>query len=78
MLTYKDMDRLPENDRAVTRASHDYYQALLSGASESERRRLRLAWLHEIHRRWPDTPDFDGTNCATHNLDNYRPVKYRK
>jgi hypothetical protein len=55
MLTYKEMERLPENERAVTRASHDYYQALLKGASASEQHRLRQAWLQEIHRRWPDT-----------------------
>lgn len=60
MLTYKDIERLPEDDRAVSRASHNYYQALLKGVSESERRRLQQIWLHEIHRRWPDTLRCDG------------------
>ena len=55
MLTDKEIKRLPENDREVTRASHDYYQALLSGAPDSELRRLRQAWLCEIYKRWPDT-----------------------
>jgi hypothetical protein len=55
MLTYKEIKRLPENDREVTRASHDYYHALLSGAPDSELRRLRQVWLGEIYKRWPDT-----------------------
>ena len=55
MLTYKEMDRLPENDRAVTRASHDYYQALLNGAPGEELRKLLQMWLGEIHKRWPET-----------------------
>lgn len=54
MLTYRDMNRLSEGDRAVNRASHDYYQALLRGACEQELQRLLQTWLGEMHKRWPD------------------------
>ncbi|MCP5424734.1 MAG: hypothetical protein H6970_06655 [Gammaproteobacteria bacterium] len=54
MMTLHEIDALPPDDRAVTRASHDYYRALLVGAPLGERRRLRQAWLSEIQRRWPD------------------------
>jgi len=53
MLTHRDIDSLPLDDRAVTRASHEYYRALLSGMPEDERRRLRQIWLTELQRRWP-------------------------
>jgi hypothetical protein len=53
MMTSRDIELLPEDDQAVTRASYDYYRALLSGAPEDERRRLRRIWLTEIQRRWP-------------------------
>jgi hypothetical protein len=55
MMTPNEIDALPQNDRAVTRASHDYYRALLVGVPLGERQRLRQAWLCEIQRRWPDT-----------------------
>ena len=55
MMTNREINSLPENDQAVTRASHDYYKALLSGLPKDEQRRLRLIWLNEIQRRWPDT-----------------------
>lgn len=55
MLISKELDCLPEVDRVVTLASHDYYLALLNGAPRSERRRLQKAWLCEIYKRWPDT-----------------------
>lgn len=54
VLTYKDMNRLSEGDRAVNRASHDYYQALLRGACEQELQQLLQTWLGEMHKRWPD------------------------
>ena len=53
MLTHRDIESLPPDDQAVTRASHEYYQALLSGMPEDERRRLRQIWLTELQRRWP-------------------------
>lgn len=55
MMTQRDIERLPADDQAVTRASHDYYRALLSGVSKDERQRLRRVWLSEIQRRWPGT-----------------------
>jgi|APFre7841882590_1041340.scaffolds.fasta_scaffold26817_2 hypothetical protein len=54
MLISKELEWLPEDDRVVTLASHDYYRALLRGAPDSERRRLQQAWICEIHKRWPD------------------------
>lgn len=68
MLTYKEMERLPENERAVIRASHDYYQALLRGAPTNEQHRLRQTWLEEIHRRWPDTLTCGGTTHPDRSL----------
>ena len=53
MLTHRDIESLPPDDQAVTRASHEYYRALLSGMPEDERRRLRQIWLTELQRRWP-------------------------
>ena len=53
MLTHRDIESLPPNDQAITRASHEYYRALLSGMPEDERRRLRQIWLIELQRRWP-------------------------
>jgi hypothetical protein len=55
MLANHELDQLPEDDRVVTLASHEYYHALLSGASDTERRRLWKVWLYEIYKRWPDT-----------------------
>ncbi|NJN45552.1 MAG: hypothetical protein HC808_02605 [Candidatus Competibacteraceae bacterium] len=55
MMTNREIDLLPQGDRAVTQASHDYYRALLVGVPTGERQRLRRAWLHEMQRRWPDT-----------------------
>ncbi|MEE4379914.1 MAG: hypothetical protein V2J55_20695 [Candidatus Competibacteraceae bacterium] len=55
MMTNREIDLLPQGDRAVTQASHDYYRALLVGVPVGERQRLRQAWLHEMQRRWPDT-----------------------
>ncbi|MFO1372881.1 MAG: hypothetical protein U1F42_11015 [Candidatus Competibacteraceae bacterium] len=54
MMTIRDIEKLPEYDQAVTRASHAYYRALLHGASYEKCQRLRRAWLAEIQRRWPD------------------------
>ncbi len=55
MLTSIEIKRLPRKDRSVNRASHAYYQALLSGVPDEELQRLRRAWVHEILKRWPDT-----------------------
>jgi hypothetical protein len=55
MLTSKELERLPEDDRVVTLASYHYYRALLSGAPDCKRQQLRKAWLCEIYKRWPDT-----------------------
>jgi ubiquinone/menaquinone biosynthesis C-methylase UbiE len=41
-------------ERAVTRASHQYYRALLHGAPAATRQRLRQLWLVELRRSWPD------------------------
>lgn len=54
MLTYHDIERLSNADRVVTWASHDYYQALLRGASEVKRRQLRQMWLCALRSRWPE------------------------
>jgi hypothetical protein len=54
MMTLRNIEKLPECERAVTRASHQYYRALLQGASDATRQRLRRLWLSEIRRRWPD------------------------
>ena len=45
---------VPESERAVTRASYHYYRALLQGAPDATRQRLRRLWLGELQRRWPD------------------------
>ena len=55
MMTIRDIDKLPEGERAVTRASHRYYYALLHGAPDATRQRLRQLWVVELRRRWPDT-----------------------
>lgn len=52
-MTISNIEKLPESERAVTRASHLYYLALLHGASDTTRLRLRRIWLAEIARRWP-------------------------
>jgi hypothetical protein len=54
MMTIRDIEKLPEGERAVTRASYQYYRALLQGAPDATRQRLRQLWLGEIRRRWPD------------------------
>lgn len=54
MMTLRDIEKLPECERIVTRASHQYYRALLQGAPGATRQRLRQLWLGEIQRRWPD------------------------
>lgn len=54
MMTIRDINKLPECERAVTRASHQYYRALLHGAPDATRQRLRQLWLVELRRRWPD------------------------
>lgn len=53
MMTIRDINKLPECDRAVTRASYEYYRAVLHGAPHEKCQRLRCAWLAEIQRRWP-------------------------
>lgn len=54
MMTIRDIDKLPEGERAVTRASHQYFCALLHGAPDATRDRLRQLWVMELQRRWPD------------------------
>ncbi|CDH45805.1 MAG: hypothetical protein IPL59_03375 [Candidatus Competibacteraceae bacterium] len=53
MMTIGDIEKLPECERAVARASYQYYRALLHGAPNPARLRLRQIWLAEIARRWP-------------------------
>ena len=53
-MTLRNIEKLPEGERAVTRASHQYYRSLLQGAPDATRQRLRRLWLSEIRRRWPD------------------------
>lgn len=54
MMTLHMIEKLPESERAVTRASYHYYRALLQGAPDATRQRLRRVWLGELQRRWPD------------------------
>jgi hypothetical protein len=54
MMTIRDINRLPESERAVTRASYQYYRAVLQGAPDTTCQRLRRLWLGEIRRRWPE------------------------
>lgn len=54
MMTIRDIEKLPRGERAVTRASYQYYRALLHGASAGTRQTLRRQWLVELQRRWPD------------------------
>ncbi|HHW76872.1 MAG TPA: hypothetical protein GX399_07540 [Xanthomonadaceae bacterium] len=54
MMTIRDINKLPECERAITRASYQYYRALLGGAPNVTRQRLRQLWLVELRRRWPD------------------------
>ena len=54
MMTLHMIEKLPESERAVTRASYHYYRALLQGAPDATRQRLRRLWLGELRRRWPD------------------------
>lgn len=54
MMTIRDINRLPESERAVTRASYQYYRAVLRGAPDTRRQQLRRLWLGEIQRRWPE------------------------
>lgn len=54
MMTIGDINKLPEYERAVTRASYHYYRALLHGAPVATQQRLRQSWLSEMRRRWPD------------------------
>ena len=55
MMSIREIEKLPEDQRAVTRASYQYYRALLQGAPDATRLRLRQLWLGELQRRWPDT-----------------------
>ncbi|HRF63312.1 MAG TPA: hypothetical protein P5260_13165 [Candidatus Competibacter sp.] len=54
MMTIRDINKLPEGERAITRASYQYYRALLHGAPNATCQRLRQVWLVELQRRWPD------------------------
>jgi hypothetical protein len=58
-MTSRDIELLPENDQAVTRASYNYYRAVLTGKSINERYQLRQIWLREIQRRWPNLVELD-------------------
>jgi len=51
MMTIGDINKLPERERAVTRASYQYYRAVLNGAPATTRQRLRQSWLIELRRR---------------------------
>jgi hypothetical protein len=53
-MTIRDINRLPKSEREVTRASYQYYRAVLQGAPDTTRQRLRRLWQGEIQRRWPD------------------------
>lgn len=53
----RDIEKLPEDERAVLRASHCYYRALLQGAPVETRQRLYHLWLREVRQRWPETAD---------------------
>lgn len=53
MMTMRDIEKLPECERAVARASYHYYRALLHGAPGPARLRLRRIWLAAMERRWP-------------------------
>ncbi len=54
MMTLRTIEKLPEDERALTRASYQYYRALLQGAPDATRQRLWRLWLGELQRRWPD------------------------
>lgn len=54
MMTIGDINKLPERERAVTRASYRYYRAVLNGAPVTTRQRLRQSWLIELQRCWPE------------------------
>ncbi len=54
MMSIREIEKLPEDQRAVTRASYHYYRALLQGAPDATRLRLRQLWVDELQRRWPD------------------------
>ena len=54
MMTIGDINKLPERERAVTRASYQYYRAVLNGAPAPTRQRLRQSWVMELQRRWPE------------------------
>jgi hypothetical protein len=54
MMTIRDINRLPKSERELTRASYQYYRAVLQGAPDTTRQRLRRLWQGEIQRRWPD------------------------
>ena len=54
MMSIREIEKLPEDQRAVTRASYQYYRALLQGAPDATRLRLRQLWVGELQRRWPD------------------------
>lgn len=58
-MTRRDIDLLPENDQAVTRASYNYYRAVLNGKPIHERDQLRQIWLQEIQQRWPNLVALD-------------------
>ncbi|MDG4551081.1 MAG: hypothetical protein P9F19_17000 [Candidatus Contendobacter sp.] len=54
MMTLRTIEKLPETERALNHASYRYYRALLQGAPDTTRQRLRRLWLDELQRRWPD------------------------
>lgn len=54
MMTLRDIASLPEDEQPLTRASHDYYRALLRGLPETSLRQLRRTWLAEVQHVWPD------------------------
>lgn len=58
-MTSQDIELLPKKDQAVTRASYDYYRAVLKGKSINERYQLRQIWLQEIQQRWPNLVEPD-------------------
>lgn len=54
MLTRDKIEQLPQNDRVVARASHEYYWLLLAGASKDQRQEQLRVWWKALQRQWPD------------------------
>jgi hypothetical protein len=50
MLKFSEVEKFSIADRA----SHDYYQASLKGASGVKLRRLRQIWMCALQNRWPE------------------------